>query len=255
MGEKLQEANASFSEQMLKLGELGVDLPSLHFSTTSAELQMAAWARVGNPATLPAPPNTAIGVRLHDGFVNDALLAAFPTGTISGADLEKKAGPFLKLLGVSPQPDPDQAPWTITFAKKDPLRVKFANGQMILVLRGEEFTSADKEVPGMNITVRYTLRDTPEGVRAMREKDLEIYPPGFVPGSGERLSARQLAARTMLRRRFGRLLPPSFSLDNVALSPRAQQTGALQVTHFAVVEGWLVLGYRHHPAGKATAHP
>jgi hypothetical protein len=255
VGEKLQEANASFSEQMLKLGELGVDLTSLQFGTSSAGLQMAAWARVGEPATLPGPPNSGVGVRLHDGFVTDALLAAFPTGAISGADLEKSAGPFLKLLGVSLQPDPDQAPWTITFAKKNPLNVKFANGQMILVLRGEEFTSADKEVPAMDITVRYTLWHTPEGVRAIRDKELEIYPPGFVPGSGQRLSARQLAARTMLKRRFGRLLPLSFSLDTVALSTRAQPTGALQVTHFAVVEGWLVLGYRQGAAGKAAAHP
>jgi hypothetical protein len=254
VGEKLHEANASFSEQMRKLSELGVDPTSLHFSTTSAELRMAAWARVSEPATLPAPPSTSIGVRLHDGFVNDALKAAFPTGTISGADLEKTARPFLKLLGVSLQPDPDQAPWTITFSKKNPLSVKFANGQMIVVLRGEEFTSADKEVPAMDITVRYTLRHTPEGVRAIRDKELEIYPPGFVPGSGKRLSARQLATRTMLRRRFGRFLPPTFSLDTVALSPRGPLSGSLQVTHFAVVEGWLVLGYRHHAAGKGAAH-
>jgi hypothetical protein len=255
VGEKLRDVNTSFSEQLRKLGDLGVDLTSLHFSTTRDELWMAAWARAGKPATLPAPPGTPIGVRLHDGFVNDALLSAFPTGTISGADLEKSARPFLKLLGVSLQPDPDQAPWTITFAKKNPLRVKFANGQMILVLRSEEFTSADKEVSAMDITVRYTLRQTPEGVRAVRDQELEIYPPGFVPGSGKRLSARQLATRTMLRRRFGRMLPPSFSLDTAALSPRGQRTGALQVTHFAVVEGWLVLGYRHHAAGKVAAHP
>jgi hypothetical protein len=255
VGVKLQQANASFSEQIRKLGDLGVDLTSLHFSTTSTELQMAAWARVGKPAMLPAPPSTAIGVRLHDGFVNDALVAAFPTGTISGADLEKSARPFLKLLGVSLQPDPDQAPWTITLAKKNPLRVKFADGQLILVLRSEEFTSADKEVPAMDITVRYTLRQTPEGVRAVRDKELEIYPPGFVPGSGKRLSARQLATRTMLRRRFGRLLPPTFSLDTVDLSPRGQRTGAHQVTHFAVVDGWLVLGYRHHAASKVASHP
>jgi hypothetical protein len=255
VGEKLQDANATFSEEMVKLGELGVDLTSLRFSTTSAELQMAAWARVGDPATLPAPPNTAIGVRLHDGFVNEALMAAFPSGTISGADLEKSARPFLKLLGVSLQPDPDQAPWTITFAKVNRLGVKFANGQMILILRGEEFTSADKEVPAMDITARYTLQHTPEGVRAIRDKALEIYPPGFVPGSGEGLSARQLAARTMLKRRFGRLLPPSFSLDTEALFPGAQQSEALHVTHFAVVEGWLVLGYRDQATGKAAAHP
>jgi hypothetical protein len=59
----------------------------------------------------------------------------------------------------------------------------------------------------------------------------------------------------MLKRRFGRLLPLSFSLDAVALSPRAQQAGALRVTHFAVVEGWLVLGYHNHEAGKGAAHP
>ena len=82
--QQLQGANASFSRQLLKLGELGVDPTSLPFSTTSAELQLAAWARVGKPATLPAAPNTAIGVRLHDGFVNDALLATVPTGALSG---------------------------------------------------------------------------------------------------------------------------------------------------------------------------
>jgi hypothetical protein len=92
----------------------------------------------------------------------------------------------------------------------------------------------------MWIGADYTL-DSGSAWSAVRSGPLEIVPPGFFSADGRRLGARQQAMRSVVRRRFDRLLPERFEVREVSLPEAWRKRGSLLIRHAGAAEGWLVL--------------
>ena len=129
---------------------------------------------------------------------------------------------------------------SVTLDRDAPLTVRFEEGQVVLTLRGTEYTSGDTTYPAMNVTSRWDIDTAGGQLRLVRKPQLEVYPPGFVPGSGARLPFRLLSLRTLLQRRFSRLLPAE--LDLRKLEPPDSFRGQMEghTGRLTAVEGWLI---------------
>ena len=109
------------------------------------------------------------------------------------------------LLGYVPpqlKPDEDREPWTIVFARQQPITVTFADGGFSFTLRGQQFFKGDKPYPGMNVTAAYKFAKANGVLQAVRQGELEVFPPNFVPGSRQ-LNVPEQVIRTLLQAPVG----------------------------------------------------
>ena len=118
-------------------------------------------------------------------------------------------------------------------------------------IRGQRFTSGDRRFRAMNITASYQVERTERGTRLVRKEELEIVPPGFVPGKG-RLSASQIALRRLLTKRLGDLFKPEIVTDGLELPGEWKRVGKLPLIQMNIDRGWVALGWRL-PARESVA--
>lgn len=193
-----------------------------------------------SPPPLAGDPDMAI--RLHESAVNN-----FAQGVLAGETLhsERVRDEMTEILGELPERFADEegkAPWSITFADEKPLEVTFADDGFTIVIRGKQYTADDRTYRAMNVTAVYKIESGPDGLKAVRQGDLQIFPPGFVPGE-RRFSVPEQTLRSILERRFGKLLTPEIGGDLLQPPGRFKNLGPLRMTNFAAQQGWITLGW------------
>ena len=203
------------------------------------------------PPALEGEPDVAI--RVHESMVHN--LAA---GALSGMLLEEQRvlSAITDLLGSLPEglePDEDSDPWGITFARRTPIGVSFSGDQFKVTIRGRKYAKDQTEYPGMNISVAYKIEEINGEFRAVRQGELEIFPPGFVPGSGKRLSANQQVLRTMLQRRLGKIFEEVLLPKPIKFSGERSNLGALVLSQWKAQDGWLIMGWKWEASAKLAA--
>jgi hypothetical protein len=172
---------------------------------------------------------------------------------------EKKA-PFesflVDLLGELPerlQADGDEEPWTIAFARRRPISVTFADNGFNVTIRGRRYYQGDNAHPGMDVTAVYKIEKSDQTFKAVRQGKLQIYPPGFVPDSGKRISARQVVIRTLLQRRFDTIFEEEIIMDDVVLPGEWEKAGKMRPVQLLCRDGWLTAAWKKVPADQPTA--
>jgi hypothetical protein len=146
-----------------------------------------------------------------------------------------------------PEKQGEEKELSITLDPKAPVTVAFERDQVVLVLHGTEYATSDKSYPAMNVTSRWDIVTTGKGVRLVRRPQLEIYPPGFVPGAGKRLPVRLQALRTMLNRRFSRLLPTELDLNNPDKPEAMRGLPEGRFNRATAANGWFVVDWNRLP--------
>ena len=136
------------------------------------------------------------------------------------------------------------------------MTVAFHDNGFQLTVRGQRYTSGDREFRAMNVTANYKVQMQGTGSKLVRQGELEILPPGFVRGQG-RLSAQQVTLRTLLQRKFGKMLEPEIVSEGLTLPGRWEQVGRLDLKQLHSDGGWLVMawiasGKPAEPAAKVT---
>jgi len=132
-----------------------------------------------------------------DATTIDLCLALFPWAHFRRAKGAVKLHTVIDLRGKLPEAlesDPDRDPWSITFAQARPVSIKFADDGFQVTVRGQRYTSGDREFRAMNITADYKVEISGTGSKLIRQGDLQIVPPNFVPGKS-RLSSQQITLR------------------------------------------------------------
>jgi hypothetical protein len=120
--------------------------------------------------------------------------------------------------------------------------VVFHDDGFQLTVRGQRYTSGDREFRAMNVTANYKVQSHGTGSKLVRQGDLEILPPGFVRGQG-RLSAQQVTLRTLLQRKFGKMLEPEIVSKGLTLPGRWERAGRLDLKQLQSGSGWLVMAW------------
>jgi len=189
----------------------------------------------------------AVVARLHESVFNN-----FASGALGGMIVEEDTlrAQLTDLLGETPtwfEPDEEAQPWTIVFAERQPVSIAFADGGFVVTLRGSKYIRGDSSYPGMDVTAEYKIDRTGEGIKAVRQGELRIFPPGFTPGGGKRLSSRQQVLRTLLEKRFGTMFTEEIVPEPIGLGGNWENAGELTLSRWEASEGWSVLCWQLTP--------
>jgi hypothetical protein len=223
----------------------------IHINSTDSAL--VTTARKASPVQLaaasfppPAAADNVLTARIHESAVNNALEQQFGGKIFTQDDAAKLAADFQAKMPESLGTEADQQPWAITFAKHRPISVTAADGRLTVMVRGDKFVSGERDFPGMDISATYAIgRMSPGGYMLVREGDVQIYPPGFKPGSGEKLSPAETSVRRILQRRFDKLLKADIEVPDLELQGELAHAGPLPMQQLeAHNDGWIVAGWR-----------
>jgi len=256
--EALARANAGFQEKFREpLLQRRLFPQLLQFSTTPAAIHVTALradaAQLGAPtAPVPLVESADMGMQLHETLANNMAFSALAGMTVRDETFQKAVVDFLGRLPERLKPDDEKEPWAITFAARQPISASFADNTLRVTIRGRRYFKGEESYPGMNVTAEYKIVGTDQGFRLVREKELEIFPPGFTPGSGEKLSSRQVVIRTLLQRRFGKMFDKEVRAEGFALPGAWAKGGRMVPMQMTAHAGWLTIAWRRVPDPKTA---
>ncbi|HEX7448183.1 MAG TPA: hypothetical protein VF306_11590 [Pirellulales bacterium] len=245
---QLAQSNADylgrFRNPLYRTGHLPREL---RFSTTADDLQLIALhdspARLA-AATAPPDPRRglAMSVRLHESLANNLAEDFLAGRTLDQEQLEQLAVRLFGRLPAQLVNDEQRGPWSITFAQHDPVTLRIEQDAAMVTIRGREFASDLRTFrTPMNVSARYRLLRDRDAVRAVREGELEIVPPGFT--KGRRISPRLSTIRTLLKHRFEKIFTPEIASQGLVLPGQWRRAGRLDLVQLEAREGWLALGW------------
>jgi hypothetical protein len=247
---QLADADSKFVEKfrnpLLRRGEFP---GRLRFSTTADELRvLVLQAGPGRLAAPDAPPDLTAGaelaLRMHESLVNNLAEGLLAGETVGQKWMEETA---LDLLGKVPdrlKDDPDKEPWTMTLADHRPVTFTLADGGFKLTVRGKSYTSGDRKFDAMDFTIKYRLERDGKALKAVRQGNIEIFPPGFVQGK-DRVAIRHATLRNLMRKRLEKLFEAEMAPKGPLLLPGEwEKVGPLEITQLGADKGWLTLSWR-----------
>lgn len=245
---QLQERNKEYQEKVLdELWKAGFRRQDLSFSSDSEAVRMNLRHQDLSPGTAPALPGQPISMQLHATLVSQ-LSSRLAGKTYQDKELEDAFNDLNRFLKLPALPKVEDTPWSVTMAKRDPLSLKLDDNTIELTIRGDRYTSGDNTYTGMNVTARYRIVRKDDQLRLVRDAELEVLPPDFKPGTT--LGARQQVLRTLLRRRFGRLLTQEITLRDLTPPEKVSLPGTFRVEHLQTRDGWLILGVGYNRGGS-----
>ena len=97
----------------------------------------------------------------------------------------------------------------------------------------------------MDIWAAYRIEPAEGKIRLVRDGDVQIYPPGFVPGGGEKLTVAQTSLRRILQKRFGKVFKEVVDVEPLKMPGQLAGAGPLPMEQFvARKDGWVAAGWR-----------
>jgi hypothetical protein len=218
----------------------------LNLSTVPDALFAVALA--ASPSQLGAPDNPPsvnvendLAVQVHESMINNMVDSLFRGVTLTEAEAQQQAKDILGKVPEQLQSDDARDPWSLTFAKTRPVTVRFADNTIQITVRGQRYTSGDREFQAMNVTAEYKIESDGTTFKITRKPELQIEPPNFT--KGRTLSGRQIALKTLLEKRFGKLFEMEIKTQGLALPGQWRKAGLLRAKQIQSTNGWLVAAW------------
>ena len=194
----IQKANELYRKFREPLDERQVFPHDLTFDTLPSALEIhGVEARPSQLASPSVPPELTepadVLFRIHQSMINNVAEIVLTGMRLDDTMVRHFA---TDMLGRLPeQLQPDQEPFTVVFPQEavprvEPITVSFADNGLTVTLRGQEYIANGRVQPGMDVTATYKFEKTPEGYKAVRQGDLQIYGFGQVPGASGRRARR-----------------------------------------------------------------
>ena len=230
----------------------------LQMSTTDSRLAVTARKALADQlgaftAPPPVDPDAVLAARVHETLDNNAAEITLGGRTITQDFVEEQ---IKKNNGTMPEAlanDGEQQDWSITFAKRKPIELDAGDDRVKLTVRGSRFTSGEREFPGMDIWAAYRVEPAAGGVRLVRDGDVQIYPPGFVPGGAEKLTVQETSIRRILQKRFNKVFKEVVDVEPLKLPGELERAGPLPMEQLvARKDGWVAAGWRKKDPGVSA---
>lgn len=190
-------------------------------------------------------PDAVLAARVHETFVNNLIEQELGGRTLTKQLLEEEMKKANRPMPESLENDADQAPWSITFAKRKPVEVKVSDNTVRLTVHGSKYTSGDREFPAMDVWAAYKVGRLDGRICLVRDGDVQIYPPGFVPGGRQKLSVQETSLRRILQKRFNKVFDEVLEIEPLQLPGQLASAGPLPLEQLdARKDGWLAAGWR-----------
>ncbi len=242
-----------FRNPLVRVGQFPRQLA---FSTTSDQFRLTALHDGPDRLAAPSPPpeisaHADLTIRFHESLPNN-----FAQGLLAGQTLDRDQFERLALryLGRIPEQLHDEeprGPWSITFAAFNPITLRVDKELVVITVRGREFASDVRRFDvEMNVTARYRIENQAGVLKAVRQGELEIFPPGFVANSGQRLPTRLIGIRNLLKHRFDKIFAAEVVGQGLTPPGQWQRVGRLDLVQLDTDRGWMALGWR--PAENAS---
>lgn len=222
----------------------------LRIGTTDSRLQVTARKALADQIAAFSPPpavdpDAVLSARVHESMVNNAAEITLGGRTITQQFVEDQLKKNNMKVPPELENDADQAPWSITFAKRRPVELDVADGSVKMTVRGSRYTSGDREFDAMDVWAVYRVEPAEGRIRLIRDGDVQIYPPGFVPGGSEKLNVQQTSLRRILQKRFNKVFKDVVDVEPLKLPGELAQAGPLPMEQLdARRDGWVAAGWR-----------
>jgi hypothetical protein len=246
--EQLDQAQNDFTKKFRKpLVEHKLFPELLRFNTDKQALSvvslLAGNARLASPTPPPVAAKTDLVLRIHESMINNFAFDALSGMTVREEKLQAAVIDTLGKLPDKLKGDEDQEPWAITFARRQPITVTFADGGFKISIHGSEYFKGENGYPAMNVTAVYKIEKTDKGFKAVRQGDLQISPPGRTQVGGKEQIIRQL-----LTKRFGKVFEPEIMGEGFVLTGKWEKIGKMMPIDVQCNDGWLTIAWRRTPA-------
>jgi hypothetical protein len=255
----LTEANRFYAEKFrLPLTAQGAFPRDLRLSSTSTHLELRMLA--AEPGQAPPPtlirrldPRYDIAVYGHE-----SVVANLAEPLVGGKTFDDKQ--FLELIRIlTGSADRglwvfDGRPrWNVTFAKRQPIQVKFNDGVFRLSFHFASATCGNDTVQApIEVAATFRPEITTDGVRLIRQSA-----PTIVLADDEQETSTRAHVRQQLTERFSAFFQEDLYFDGLA--PPAGGTWAkireLKLTKLACENGWFTIGYELNEPSKVAAQP
>ena len=123
--------------------------------------------------------------------------------------------------------------------------MKVGDNTVRLTVHGSKYTSGEREFPAMDVWAAYRVGRLDGRICLVRDGDVQIYPPGFVPGGREKLSVQETSLRRILQKRFNKVFDEVVEIEPLMLPGELESAGPLPLEQLqARNDGWLAAGWR-----------
>jgi hypothetical protein len=195
------------------------------------------------PTASPVLNNADVSLSIHESVLNRLARQMYGGSTQVGLEFERDLKRAMHLLGgPAPKDEPGAIPWSATFTKQDPITFHFHNSTLRIVLRGDEFEVGKEQHKAMSATIEYDIVADAAGIRAVRNRPINVTPPGLAPGATP--TPRQQFLRGYLVAKFGQLLPKQLELSQLVLPEDLGAARTAKVSRVQAENGWLTLELR-----------
>ncbi len=257
--EMLAKANEAFVDKFRRpLLQRKLFPQQLQFSTTKEALQVVALQAAPDQLAAPSAPPVStpeadLALQVHESMINNLAARALGGRMLREESLQAVVTDLLGELPERMQTPEDEPPWAITFARRLPVSVRFADDAFTVMIRGRRFYKGEDRHPGMNITVTYKIVEAEQGFKAVRQGGVEVLPPGFDPDGDKQLSTSQVIIRKLLQRRFEDLFQEELIGQGLELPGKLAQAGKMMPVTLVCRDGWLSVAWKSTPNQSDTA--
>ncbi len=191
----LERANQAYMDKFYRpFTERKIFPQDLRLSSTERAILVLALQSGGGKLAAPGEPppdveGADMSVRIHESMINNLSFDALAGRTAYEEKLQQAAIDVYGYLPDKMKGDEDGKPWAITFAARQPISVTFADDGFKITIRGVKYYKGNDAYPGMNVSAAYKIEHTASGFKAVRQGDIEVLPPDYVPGKQVRRAA------------------------------------------------------------------
>lgn len=256
-------------------------IPDLYLRSSSDFIE--AVGKMDSAGTLAAPDAPAattvpsdVVVRLHDSLLSNLIDPIFAGKTFTNEELAARAA---ELTG-NPAPDmtdKDEDPedkkdedkedededeekdesFSITFDSVRPIQFEFDDNALTVSISGKQFAQGDRKInAGLQIKVRFKIKQTASGLQLVRDGDAEIEYT-----DPDKKDAKIVAFKSFLEDRLNSEARTEATIDLPANLLPVDQVDALksskiarelQLVQCSIDDGWFYLGWRHIPGSLGS---
>jgi hypothetical protein len=244
VGEQLSKAHADYLRKVRHPLVRMREFPDIDFRTTKELLFVTGLAANRSQIAASAPPPAVnvendLAVQVHESMINNLCAALLSGYTLTEEETQKRVIDLRGSLPDSLKSDEERDPWSITFARSQPVTVKLADDEIQITIRGQKYTSGERDFRAMNVTARYKFAIDGPGLKLVRQGDLVIVPPG----EPRRLSVNEVTLKTLLEKRFGKIFEPEVKYEGLILPGRWREAGILDLKQAVSAKGWMALAW------------
>ncbi len=190
------------------------------------------------PVAIKRPSD--LGMYLHQTAINNLADGILAGDRVTQEDFEKWIKDLIGRIPENFRREPDRPAWVITFAEERPIRVAFADNTVTVSMSVRALEGTAETRRRWVLTAVYRLEPIPGGLKAVREGELDVAPPGNEP-----LSGTAAGEKANIKRQFERdLFKPEYIHDGLELSGDWAKAGKLPVIEYFCRQGWLNLAWR-----------